>query len=130
MVQTTVTDGFVIRYRFVGDQKDRILQVKEVTMFTAATSAESSIEQARAYCREYFPSHQIVEIPVKDGLDGAAFWAGQFFEYWGKNNNKPLQIDFITVADEQGRSFVRGGFDRAELPESYDAALPRLIKLK
>jgi hypothetical protein len=129
-VQTTVDDGFVIRYRFVGDQKDRILQVKSITMFTSATTAESSIEQARAYCREYFPSHQIVEIPVKDGLDGAAFWAGQFFEYWGKNNNKPLQIDFITVADEQGRSFVRGGFDRAELPESYEGSGPRLVKIQ
>lgn len=129
-VQTTVDDGFVIRYRFVGDQKDRILQIKEITMFTSATTAESSIEQARAYCREYFPAHQIVEIPLKDGLDGAAFWAGQFFEYWGKNNNKPLQIDFITVADEQGRSFVRGGFDRAELPESYEGSGPRLVKIQ
>lgn len=128
-VQTTVDDGFVIRYRFVGDQKDRILQIKEITMFTSATTAESSIEQARAYCREYFPSHQIVEIPVKDGLDGAAFWAGQFFEYWGKNNNKPLQIDFITVADEQGRSFVRGGFDRAEVPDSYDTSGPILLPI-
>lgn len=129
-VQTTVDDGFVIRYRFVGDQKDRILQIKEITMFTSATTAESSIEQARAYCREYFPAHQIVEIPLKDGLDGAAFWAGQFFEYWGKNNNKPLQIDFITVADEQGRSFVRGGFDRAEVPESYEGSGPRLVKIQ
>jgi hypothetical protein len=127
-VQTTVTDGFVIRYRFAGDQKDRILQIKSVTMFTPATSAESSIDNARAYCRAFFPTHQIVEIPVKEGLDGAAYWAGQFFEYWGKNNAKPLQVDELIVADEEGRTFSRVGFDRANLPDSYDGQVPRLVR--
>ena len=129
-VLTTVPDGYVIRYRFAGDGKDRILQIKSVTMFTPATSAEQSIENARAYCRAFFPTHQIVEIPVKDGLQGAAKWAGVFFQHWGRNNKKPLFVDSLTVTDEEGRTFIVSGFDPANFPESYDTAKPQLITIK
>jgi hypothetical protein len=133
MVQivTTVTDGFTIRYRLDGDAADRILQIREIEMFTDGATAEASIEQARQYCREFFPNHQIVQIPKAEGLLGGAYWAGQFFKYWGKNNAKPLQVIRLVGTDEQGRSLTVTGFERAELPQGYDgAAQPRLLTFK
>lgn len=126
---TTITDGYVIRYRFAGDQSDRVLQIKSITMFTDAATHEQSIDNAREYCRAFFPSHQIVDIPKADGLAGAGYWAGQFFEYWGKNNGKPLQVETLTAVDEHGRAFIVTGFDRAEVPEAYDTARPKFNRI-
>lgn len=126
---TVVTDGYVIRYRFAGDQADRVLQIKSITMFTDAATHEQSIDSAREYCRAFFPSHQIVEIPKSEGLAGAGYWAGQFFEYWGKNNGKPLQVETLTAVDEYGRAFIVTGFDRAEVPEAYDTARPKFNRI-
>ncbi len=127
-VITNVTTGYAIRYRFAGQVADNILHIKRVTLFADGKTAEESIEKAREACERYFPTHQIVEIPAKDGLQGAGYWAGQFLEYYGKNNALPLQVESMEVADELGRSFIVTGFDRAELPPAYDSTLPRLLK--
>jgi hypothetical protein len=128
-VVTNVTTGYAIRYRFAGQVADNILHIKRVTLYADGKTAEESIENARTACARYFPTHVIAEIPAKDGLQGAGYWAGQFLEYYGKNNAMPLQVESIEVADELGRSFIVTGFDRAELPASYDSTLPRLLIL-
>lgn len=130
-VQTTVTDGFVLRYSFAGSSVVNSLQIRSVNMFTPGTTTENSIERAREYCKAFFPTHQIVEIPKSQGLDGAAYWAGQFFIIWGRNNGKPVNVESIVVADEVGRSFIKSGFDPAMTePESYEKIGPRLVKVQ
>ena len=126
-VMTNVT-GYAIRYRFAGQVADNILHIRRVTLYADGKTAEESIENARAACAKYFPTHVIAEIPVKDGLQGAGYWSGQFLEYYGRNNAMPLQVESIEVSDELGRSFIVTGFDRAELPPAYDSTLPRLLK--
>lgn len=127
-VVTTINVGYAIRYRFAGQVADNILHIRRVTLYADGKTAEESIENARTACAKYFPAHVIAEIPVKDGLQGAGYWAGQFLEYYGRNNALPLQVESMEVADELGRSFVVTGFDRAELPAQYDSTLPRLLK--
>ena len=128
-VVTNVTTGYAIRYRFAGQVADNILHIRRVTLFAEGKTAEESIENARTACAKYFPTHVIVEIPVKDGLQGAGYWSGQFLEFFGNNNGLPLDVESMEVADELGRSFIVTGFDRAELPPAYDSTLPRLLKL-
>lgn len=129
-VITNVTTGYAIRYRFAGQNADNILHIKRVTLYADGKTAEESIEKSREACERYFPTHQIVEIPAKDGLQGAGYWSGQFLEYFGKNNGLPLQVESMEVADELGRSFIVTGFDRAELPDSYDAMIPKVLRFK
>lgn len=127
-VVTSINIGYAIRYRFAGQVADNILHIRRVTLYADGKTAEESIENARTACAKYFPAHVISEIPLKDGLQGAGYWAGQFLEYYGRNNALPLQVESMEVADELGRSFVVTGFDRAELPAQYDSTLPRLLK--
>lgn len=126
-VVTNVNVGYAIRYRFAGQVADNILHIRRVTLFADGKTAEESIENARTACAKYFPTHVIAEIPVKDGLQGAGYWSGQFLEFFGNNNGLPLDVESMEVADELGRSFIVTGFDRAELPPAYDLTLPRLL---
>lgn len=128
----TSTGGYVMRYSYEGETVQRLLQVVRVELYVEAETAEKSIEAARDYCNRYFPSHQIAGIPKADGpeggLIGAGYWTGQFLEFFGKNNGANLQVTKIVCRDEVGREFEVMGFDRAELPEEYDARKPKLIR--
>ena len=107
------------------------MQIKQIDLYVEAETAEKSIEAARDWCNRYFPSHQIAGVPKADGpeggLIGAGYWAGQFLEFFAKNNGENLQVTKIVGRDEVGREFEVMGFDRAETPEEYDAKKPKLI---
>lgn len=127
---TSIHSGYVMRYTFQGENVMRLLQVKQIDLYVEAETSEASIDAARQWCDKYFPAHQIAGIPKQDGpeggLIGAAYWAGQFLEFYAKNNGANLQVTRIVAADEQGRTFEVMGFDRAVVPESYDGIWPKL----
>jgi len=129
-VVTNITTGYAIRYRFAGQVENNLLHIRKVTMYADGRTAEESIDNSRKACALFFPAHVIAEIPAKDGLQGAGYWAGQFLEYYGKNNALPVQVESMEVADETGRSFIVTGFDKAEVPESYETGKVRLLTIK
>lgn len=132
---TIVDAGYMQRWTLAGSNTLRLLRVVEVHLFVEEETAEKSIDAAKAWCDRFFPNNQIVDIPAKNtpdgGLLGAGYWAGQFLEYFAKNNGGALQVQKLVVADETGRKFEVMGFDRAEVPSEYGVrALPRLVPVK
>lgn len=132
---TVVDAGYMQRWTLQGSNTPRLLRIIEVHLFVEETSAEKSIEAAKAWCDRFFPNNQIVDIPAKNtpegGLLGAGYWAGQFLEYFAKNNGGALQVQKLVVADETGRKFEVMGFDRAEVPSEYGVqAGPKYVPVK
>lgn len=132
--ETTLSSGYTMRYTFDNSNAQRILQIKEIDLYVEAKTAESSIDAAKAWCDKFFPTHQIARIPAKDGpeggLIGAAYWTGQFLEFFAKNNGENLQVTRILAADEIGRTFTVKGFDRAWQPQEYESSGPVLLTIK
>lgn len=132
---TVVDAGYMQRWTLQGSNTLRLLRIVEVHLFVEAETAEKSIDAAKKWCDRFFPNNQIVDIPNKPtpdgGLLGAGYWAGQFLEYYAKNNGGALQVNKLVVADETGRTFEVMGFDRSETPAEYGGqVLPRLVPIK
>lgn len=132
---TVVDAGYMQRWTLQGSNTLRLLRIVEVHLFVEAETAEKSIDAAKEWCDRFFPNNQIVDIPNKPtpdgGLLGAGYWAGQFLEYFAKNNGGSLQVNKLVVADETGRTFEVMGFDRAEVPAEYGGQVgPRYMPIK
>lgn len=126
---TVLTDGYIIRWARAGEQGLRAMNIAEIELYADGKTAEESVDRARQYAREFFSSHSI-QVPANMNLVDAAWWAGQFFEYWGKNNGKPVQVLTLRANDEQGRSVIVTGFDRADLPSEYGSTAPVLQRIR
>lgn len=132
---TVVSSGYMQRWTLQGSNTLRLLRIVEVHLFVEAETAEKSIDAAREWCEKFYPNNMIVDIPNKPtpdgGLLGAGYWAGQFLEYFAKNNGGSLQVTKLVVADETGRTFEVMGFDRADVPAEYGGQVgPRYVPIK